>query len=296
MKGRKQWMRCVAWLAASAGLSAFGCISSAQAQAAWDAPIAFHAEAQTPYFIVVRARNGDLVNCIASAAGASGQRSVAWDGRDASGHEAPAGTYRVFLRKGIDWKLDPDFGNAGRLGRYVTEQVIQDPEAAIPVPGVLDRMAFGAIINPATADLWPNPAWPVPIWRDRVRVNDKPYARVSEFAGPDTSFVFSNGAITLNPDTTRRGDVLKAVSYDICFLENPWDVAVGDDGSLYVLLRWPSDPGFYGSSLVKLAPDGRKVDTTFGVAGEIPFLFRSSQVILAPEENRLYIAGSHWSS
>jgi len=298
-RARGQAARCAARLAAGAALLGLGTAAFAQPQETAAPPvsgtvIAFRAAGQTPYFVLVRGKDGSLVRCLASAAGPPGERSIVWDGKDAFGREAAPGTYRTFLSAGVAWELDRGFGKAGRIGRTVTEQLVRDPQAPIPVPGVLDRMAFSGIINAATADIWPNPYWPMPVWVDRVTVNGRPWGRVDEFTGTNASFVFRRGAVTVNPVVLHPGDTVHIVSYDTCFLENPWDVAVADDGSPYVLLRWQGVPGGYGGSLVKLTPDGRKVDAAFGVDGEIPFIFRSHQATLAPRENRLYIAGSHW--
>ena len=232
--------------------------------------VSFKGPEKTVHMVVIRTSGGEWVRCIPADEISPGKYEAAWDGNDYTGRQMRRGIYKAYVSTGISWELDRSFGYDGRIGPAESRYVVSDPsDASFKVPGAVYRMM----------------------------VNSHEYERAYDFASAETTYMLEKGCVTVNPARLNKADTITISYYRPCFLENPWDMAVAPDGSLFILLRWRKMwHGLYPGSLVKLKPDGRTVDTSFGVDGEIPWFHRASQVILAPLENRLYIAGSAYGT
>jgi hypothetical protein len=229
--------------------------------------------AEKNLFFLVRDAQGKLVACLPSGPLPAGRSVVVWDGKDTSGKPAAKGTYHVNLSRGLEWQLDRTFGRDGRIGRFVSEATVADPQkASFPVPGVL-----------------------IDVCVNGERFYDAAYHKADEAWAAGRNYAFKDGVVTLSPQAgVKAGDTVRTAFYYPVFFENPWDVDVDSQGNLWVVLHWqaPSSPFTWGR-LLKLLPAGDKLDTTFGKNGQIPqFSAANHQVIVAEAEKRIYIGGS----
>jgi len=232
--------------------------------------ISFKGKEKTFHAIVIRTAKGEWVCCVPADEVEPGKYEALWNGCDYKMHQMPSGVYKVHVCTGITWELDRSFGYDGRMGLRETKFIVSNTSnASFYVQGVICK----------------------------VKINDCEYKLAHDFTSTETTYLMENNTIKINPVKLKRSDIITISYYRPCFLENPWDLAVSPDGSIFILLRWRKMfGGFYPGSLVKIKPDGRTIDTTFGVYGEIPWFQRANQVVLVPEENRLFIAGSAYGT
>jgi len=232
----------------------------------------FLGETSTFYSVIIRDNDGKFVKFIPASEVQKNQYSAIWNCTDFRGNNIKPGKYRIFFSNGIGWQLDRNFGNNGRIGLFYKDFTIDNFEktAKISVEGKVSS----------------------------VLVNSTEYRDTGDTLAEETGFVIRSGIVNINSARIKRGDKIFIAYYYPCELENPWDLAVAHDGSIYVLLRFRKllDGGYRPGSLVKLKPDGKGVDTAFGVDGQIPNFLSSHQVILVPEENLIYIAGSEFGT
>ncbi len=187
---------------------------------------------------------------------------VEWDGIDNDYKVAPAGKYYVILCTNLYWQLDNTFGLNGRIGSFEIKQAIEDPTDKITLP---EGLVYSINLNGTN----------YPISHDDTIGGNYCYIK-------DNKFAFSS-SIKIS-----KGDELTIKYYFPTFFENPWQIEVASNQSLYVLL-WPTNQG--GSSIVKLSPDGKSIDTNFAASGTIK-LERSHQFALDEEQNLIFAAGA----
>jgi len=235
------------------------------------ARLVFETDKPGTFFFLVRDAGKNLARCLATGPVARGRHSVDWDGNDAAGKVVPVGTYTVSLATGIGWTLDKDFGFGGRIGKFAKEYTIADPrKTEVPLPG-----------KPLA-----------------VSVGKTNYYKAENFDVAGPCYMLKDGKLILSPVSgATKGDKLRVEYYAPAYFQNPWDVAADPEAGVFVLLRW-KEPGMrnYAGRILKLSPDGRSLDALFGANGIIPSFNPSQQILLAPEERRLYIAGSGVSS
>ena len=223
-------------------------------------------------FFLIRNDHGVLVACLLRTL-AAGENTVEWNGKDAYGKLIPKGRYQVYLSRNIEWKLDKTFGMDGRIGRFMFEDVIKDPEKAeFKVPGEL-----------------------ISVRVNNEKLYDIAFHKADEDWAEGKNYLYRDGMLTLNPMAgLKKGD---RVRVDFCFpifFQNPWDMDIDSQGNLWVISHWHDpDSSYVWGRLIKLFPNGDKLDEKFGSQGQIPKFCRSNnQIIISESEKRIYIGGS----
>lgn len=229
--------------------------------------------AENNIFLLIKDEQGKMVTCLPSGPLAAGKNTIEWDGRDAYGKLTPKGRYHVYLSRNLEWKLDKTFGLDGRIGRFVIEDAINDPQKAeFKVPGVL----IGVRVN-------------------NEKLYDAAFHKSDEDWAAGKNYSFKGGVLTLNPRAgLKKGDRVRVDFYFPVFFQNPWDMDIDSQGNLWVILHWqaPDSPYVWGR-LIKLLPKGDKLDEKFASNGEIRAFSRSNnQIVISEAERRIYIGGS----
>lgn len=232
-------------------------------------PILFSGDKGSLYWITIRDSSNRLIKFLPAFEKEEGKYLAMWDGTDFTGKDVPSGKYNAYMSKNIEWTLDRNFGISGRIGLFQKEVSVDTDMPQILIQGKVSS----------------------------VFVNDIEYRDTGDNIAGETSFIVQNSKIIISPAKIKKGDIVKISYFFPCFFENPWDMAIAPDGGIFVLLRLQKMMhGMYPGMFIKLKPDGRSVDTNFGVDGEIPGIYRSHQVVVVPQENRIYIAGSEYGT
>lgn len=191
--------------------------------------------AEDNIFFLIRDAKGKLIACLLSEQLFVGKNTIEWNGKDIYGKFIPKGKYQVYLSRDLEWKLDKTFGLDGRIGRFMFEDTINDPQKAeFKVPGV-------------------------PI---SVKVNnEKLYEYDSHKAGEDWSagrnYSFKDGVLTLDPKAGfKKDDRVRVDFYFPVFFQNPWDMEIDSQGNLWVILHWQAPEWYKLGRLLKILPKG----------------------------------------
>ncbi|MCM8822183.1 MAG: hypothetical protein NC831_05150, partial [Candidatus Omnitrophica bacterium] len=240
-----------------------------QSQSEKNISIRFSGDGNSLYWVAIRDNSKRLIKFIPAREEEKGRYFAFWDGSDSKGDDASSGVYNVYISKGIEWAIDRNFGIDGRIGLF-HKQVSVDPD----LPKIQTQ---GSIFS--------------------VFVNDIEYRDTGDALRGETSFIVSGDTLTLNPVKLSKTNTARISYFYPCFLENPWDLAIAPDGKIFVLLRLKKMfSGAYSGLVIKLNRDGRDKDMNFGVEGEIPGIHRAHQILVVPQDNRIYIAGSEYGT
>ncbi|MCM8758428.1 MAG: hypothetical protein NC906_01460 [Candidatus Omnitrophica bacterium] len=232
-------------------------------------PIFFVGDPDSIYWVIIRDNSRKTVKFIPAVEQEKGKYIVVWDGTDYAGKNVVSGKYFVFISKGIEWTLDKSFGMNGRIGIFFKDFYL---EAGVDHLGIQ-----GEIIS--------------------VSVKGVRYENTGDKIQGETGFIISDGKIKISRARISDRDAVRVVYYYPFFLENPWDLAIAPDGDIFVLLRMLElKKGMYPGLLIKMKKDGRSKDINFGVDGEVPGVNRAHQVLVVPQDNRIYIAGSEYGT
>ncbi|MCM8789298.1 MAG: hypothetical protein NC907_05865, partial [Candidatus Omnitrophica bacterium] len=241
----------------------------AQDQSERGISIRFSGDENSLYWVVIRDSSKRLIRFLPAIEEEKGKYLAFWDGSDFRGDDARSGVYNVYISKGVEWRIDKNFGVDGRIGLF-HKQVPVDPDMPqIQIKGKISS----------------------------VFVNDVEYRDTGDVLRSETSFIVSGSTIRINPAKLSKKDIARISYFYPCFLENPWDLAIAPDGKIFVLLRLKKMvAGIYPGLVIKLDYDGRSKDMNFGVDGEIPGIHRAHQILAVPQDNRIYIAGSEYGT
>ncbi len=229
--------------------------------------------AENNIFFLIKNEQGKLVACLRADPLVAGKNTIEWNGRDAYGKLVPRGKYHVYLSRDLEWKLDKTFGLGGRIGRFMFEDTINDTrKVEFKVPGVL-----------------------ISVRVNNEKLYDAAFHKSDEEWAAGKNYSFKDGVLTLNPKAgLKKSDMVRVDFYFPVFFQNPWDMDIDSKGNLWVILHWqtPDSPYVWGR-LIKLVPEGVKLDEKFASNGQIPAFSRSNnQVVISEDENRIYIGGS----
>ncbi|MCX7705267.1 MAG: hypothetical protein N2115_03275 [bacterium] len=231
--------------------------------------ISFSGDPDSLYWVLIRDNRRNFIKFLNAIEKEKGNYVAMWDGTDFTGKNVGSGRYSVFISKGINWTIDKSFGIDGRIGLFYKDFYVDSNIGEFKVDGEVAS----------------------------VFVNGVKYTNTGDKIEGETAFVIVDGKIKISQSGVSKGDLVRIMYFYPFLIENPWDLAIAPDGHIFLLLRFlKMDRGFYPGLVVKLKPDGKSKDMNFGVDGEIPDIHRAHQILVAPEDNRIYIAGSEYGN
>lgn len=233
------------------------------------ARIVFNTDTPGSLLFIIKDAKGNTIRTLSTGKINPGESYIDWDGKDFSGNIVGEGEYTVSVVAGISWTLDEKFGKNGRIGIETMEIKVTDPEKiSFNVPGEIKKITVG----------------------------ETEYYKADTFSIAGSNYIIKEGNVQINPTGgAKKDDIVKVEFYYPFYLENPWAMDIDSASNLYVLYKWKTksmkNPV---TTLVKIAPDGKKIVDDFGTDGKIgPFSGHTNQVIVNEKEDKIYISATH---